>query len=76
MVKFSFPDKRLLTYMQELVIIVGNTESSLAIDFSRWGVMVASLREWREMGNAVQQPETLKVVREQYTCRVQTNNHF
>ena len=39
------PHERALTYTEELCILVGHTESSLAIDFARGGVKVASLRE-------------------------------
>lgn len=68
------PHERSLTYTEELLILVGHTESSLAIDFARGGVKVASLRERGEMGNAVRQPETLRAVKEQYPCRMHTHS--
>lgn len=67
-------DKHSLTYAEELIIGVGHAEGSLPIDFSGGGVKVASLGEWREMGNAVRKPETLRTVKEQYPCKTQTNN--
>ena len=54
--------------MPELIIAVGHTEDSLPIDFARRRVIVASLREGGEVRNAVRQPETLRVIGEQYPC--------
>lgn len=68
------PHQRSLTYTQELLVLVGHTESSLTVDFARGGVKVAPLREWGQKGNAVRQPETLSVVKEQHPCRMRTNN--
>ncbi len=47
------PHQRSLTYSEELLVLVGHTESGLTIDFARGGVKVASLRERGEMGNTV-----------------------
>lgn len=62
-----------LTYMKKLLVLVGHTQCSLAIEFARGRVKVPFLGEGGEMGNAVRQPETLRAVKEQCPCRTHTN---
>lgn len=59
--------------MKKLLVLVGHTQCSLAIEFARGRVKVPFLGEGGEMGNAVRQPETLRAVKEQCPCRTHTN---